>query len=103
MNDLPDSVKNAIRDIKNYYNQSNNHFAFAYKDIYTGFTVTYNPDQHILTASTIKAPTDIYVWEMVSQGKIDLNEELTYTPKQACKGSGNIQYQKMYTKYKNQG
>lgn len=100
MDNLPDSVKNAILDIKNYYNQSNNNFAFAYKDIYTGFTVTYNPDQHIFTASTIKAPTDIYVWEMASQGKIDLNEELTYTPKQYCMGSGNIQYEKMYTKYK---
>ena len=100
MDNLSDGVKNAIRDIKNYYNQSYNNFAFAYKDIYTGFTVTYNENQDIFTASTIKAPTDIYIWEMASQGKIDLDSELTYTPKQYCKGSGNLQYKKMYTKYK---
>ena len=65
---LSDGVKNAIRDINNYYNSSYNNFAFAYKDIYTGFTVTYNENQDIFTASTIKAPTDIYIWEMASQG-----------------------------------
>ncbi len=32
--------------------------------------------------------------------KIDLEKELTYTPKQYCKGTGNLQYEKMYTKYK---
>ncbi len=69
MDNLPDSVKNAIRDIKNYYSQSYNNFAFAYKDIYTGFTVTYNENQDIFTASTIKAPANIYVYEMASQGK----------------------------------
>ena len=100
IDDLSDNVKNAIRDIKNYYDQSYNNFAFAYKDIYTGFTVTYNENQDIFTASTIKAPTDIYIYEMVSLGKIDLDKELTYTPKQYSKGSGIIQHNKMYTKYK---
>jgi len=97
---LSDGIKNAIRDINNYYNESYNNFAFAYKDIYTGFTVTYNENQDIFTASTIKAPTDIYVYEMASMGKIDLEKELTYTPKQYVNGSGSIQHQKMYTKYK---
>jgi len=97
---LSDGIKNAIRNINNYYNESYNNFAFAYKDIYTGFTVTYNENQDIFTASTIKAPTDIYVYEMASMGKIDLEKELTYTPKQYVNGSGSIQHQKMYTKYK---
>ena len=98
--ELSDGIKNAIRDINNYYNQSYNNFAFAYKDIYTGFTVVYNENQDIFTASTIKAPTDIYVYEMASMGKIDLDKELTYTPKQYVNGSGSIQHNKMYTKYK---
>ncbi len=97
---LPDSINDVIKEIKNYYSESNNHFSFAYKDIYTGFTVTYNENQTIFSASTIKAPTDIYVYEMASLGKINLDEELTYTPAQYVVGSGSIQYAEKYTRYK---
>ena len=100
MDNLSDGIKNVINEINSYYNKSNNYFSFAYKDIYTGFTVSYNANQNIQTASTIKAPTDIYIYEMASLGKIDLEKELTYTPKQYVVGSGSIQYQEMYTKYK---
>ncbi len=30
---LPDSIKNKINEINNYYNRSNNYFAYSYKDI----------------------------------------------------------------------
>ena len=100
VNDLPESVKKIISDIRDYYNQSYNNFAFAYRDIYTGFTVTYNENQEIFTASTIKAPTDIYIWEMISMGKIDLDNELTYMPYEYVAGSGLIQHNKKYSKYK---
>jgi len=56
---LPDSINNIIKEINNYYNQSNNYFSFKYKDIFTGFSVSYNENQNIFTASTIKAPKDI--------------------------------------------
>ena len=55
------------------------YFAFKYKDIYTGFSVGYNENQNIFTASTIKGPKDIYIYEMASQGKINLDEKLSYT------------------------
>ena len=100
IDNLSDGVKKAINDIRDYYNQSYNNFAFAYKDIYTGFTVTYNEKQDIFTASTIKAPTDIYIWEMASQGKIDLEKELTYMPYEYVAGSGMIQHNSKYSKYK---
>jgi beta-lactamase class A len=100
MDSISDGVKNAINDINNYYNQSNNYFAFVYKDIYTGFTVSYNENQDIFSASTIKAPTDIYIYEMASKGKINLDDELTYTPRQYVEGSGSLQYKSFYTKYK---
>lgn len=96
---LPDSITSIIKEINNYYNQSNNYFAFKYKDIYTGFTISYNENQKIFTASTIKAPKDIYIYEMASQGKIDLDEKLTYTSRYYNTGSGILKKNSFNTKY----
>ena len=99
MNNLPSSITDTINDINNYYNRSNNYFAFAYKDIFTGFTVSYNANQKIFTASTIKGPTDIYLYEMASQGKINLDDTLTYTGKYYNTGSGILKSKPFNTNY----
>ena len=99
MNNLPDNINSIINEINNYYNQSNNHFAFVYKDLFTGFTVTYNADQSIFAASSIKAPTDIYIWEMASQGKVNLDEMLTYTSSYYNTGSGVLKNNAFNTQY----
>lgn len=99
INDLPESVTSIIREINDYYNMSNNHFAFKYKDIYTGFSVSYNENQRIYSASTIKAPKDIYLYEMASLGKVDLNEKIKYTKKHYVYGSGVIKNSKYGTMY----
>lgn len=96
---LPESVSSIIQEIKDYYNKSNNHFAFKYKDIYTGFSISYNENQHIYAASTIKAPTDIYVYEMASLDKIDLNEKIKYTSSHYVYGSGIIKNSELNTMY----
>ena len=97
--DLPASVTNIVNEINNYYNQSNDYFAFGYKDLYTGFTVTYNENQAIFAASSIKAPKDIYIYEMASQGKIDLEEKLTYTGNYYNTGSGVLKNKPTNTSY----
>ncbi len=99
MNNLPSSITDIINEINYYYNSSYNYFAFAYKDIFTGFTVSYNANQNIFTASTIKGPTDIYIYEMASQGKIDLEEILTYTSNYYNTGSGLLKSKPFNTKY----
>ena len=99
INNLPSSVNNIVNEINNYYNQSNNYFAFVYKDLFTGFTVSYNANQPIFTASTIKAPTDIYVYEMASLGKIDLDEMITYTGNYYNTGSGVLKNKPINTNY----
>lgn len=96
---LPSSITSVIDEINKYYNQSNNYFAFKYKDIYTGFSVGYNENQKIFTASTIKAPKDIYIYEMASEGKIDLDEELTYTSRYYNGGTGTLKNKSFNTKY----
>ena len=99
MKQLPDNVNNVIKDINKYYNSSNNYFAFAYKDIFTGFTVSYNANQNIFTASAIKGPTDIYIYEMASQGKVDLDEVVTYTGNYYNTGSGVLKNKPINSKY----
>ena len=99
IDNLDENIKKIINEINNYYNQSNNHFAYTYKDIYTGFTVSYNANQNIFAASSIKAPKDIYLYEMASMGKIDLNEELTYTSNYYNTGSGILKNKNANTKY----
>lgn len=99
INKLPDSINNIIKEINDYYSQSNDYFAFKYKDIFTGFTVSYNENQQIFTSSTIKTPTDIYIYEMASMGKINLDEELTYTGSYYNTGSGVLKNKQINTKY----
>lgn len=99
--DIEDSaeVKGVIEEINNFYNSNNNYFAFVYKDIYTGFTVSYNENQSIFTASAIKGPTDIYIYEMASVGKVNLNENLTYTSSYYNTGSGLLKNKPFDTSY----
>ena len=99
MNKLPSSVTDVIKEINDYYNKSNAHFAFKYQDIYTGFTISYNENQHIYAASTIKAPKDIYIYEMASLGKVDLNEKIKYKKSHYVYGSGIIKNSKINTMY----
>ena len=96
---LPNSVTSIIDEMNKYYNRSNDYFAFKYKDIYTGFSVSYNENQKIFTASTIKAPKDIYIYEMASLGKINLDDKLTYTSGYYNTGTGTLKKKNFNTKY----
>ena len=96
---LPDEIKNIINKINEFYNSNINHFAYTYKDIYTGFTVSYNSNQNIFAASSIKAPKDIYLYEMASLGKINLDEIMTYTGAYYNTGSGILKNRQLNTKY----
>ncbi|MBQ9854403.1 MAG: serine hydrolase [Bacilli bacterium] len=98
-NELPDNVKKVINKINNFYNESLTYFSFKYKDLYTGFTVSYNEHQKIFSASSIKAPKDIYIYEMASLNKINLDEKLTYTRKYYNNGSGVLKNKKFNTEY----
>lgn len=71
---LNDTIKSTINNLQNLYNEKDEYFSFIYKDIYTGYTVSYNADSPIFTASSIKAPAMIYLYEKASTGEIDLNE-----------------------------
>ncbi len=98
--DLSDRAKLTIDTLDNMYKSSYNYFAFKYVDIYTGFSISYNQDDEIYGASTIKAPSSIYIYEEAERGNIDLDEELTYTSSYYIGGSGllkNTPFNKSYT------
>lgn len=99
LNSLPEKVKDKINKLNSLYNENSNYYAFLYKDIYTGFTVSYNEEAPIFTASTIKAPAMIYLYEMASENKINLNEELTYDGSFYSDGSGVLKTKEKNTKY----
>lgn len=98
-NNIPDNINAIIKEINRFYNSSSDYFAFTYKDIFTGFTVSYNENGNVWAASTIKAPVNIYLYELASQGKTDLDEELTYTSNYYVDGTGILKNEKVNTKY----
>lgn len=100
LNELDAETKQIIDELNELYNSSLNNFSFLYKDIYTGFTLSYNEEGSIFTASTIKAPAMIYLYELASKNELDLNEELTYTENFYSEGSGILKDKEPNTKYK---
>lgn len=85
---LTDSLLNTSKELENLFNESNYNFAFKYKDIYTGFTLSYNSAQPIFAASTIKAPEAIYIYEEAEKGNINLNDTIKYTSNYYSEGTG---------------
>ena len=96
---LNDTIKSTINNLQNLYNEKDEYFSFIYKDIYTGYTVSYNADSPIFTASSIKAPAMIYLYEKASTGEIDLNEKLLYNGNFYSEGSGILKNKKYNTEY----
>ncbi len=93
-------MKDKLNEIYDLFNNSNYSLSFAYEDMYTGLHLSYNENQKYFTASTIKAPVEIYLYEQADQGKVDLEEYITYLSNYYLEGSGTIQYQPVGTQYK---
>lgn len=97
--DIPDSIKTYIHNLKILYDEDSRYFSFLYQDIFSGFTVSYNADAPIFTASAIKAPAMIYLYEKASLGEVDLNEKLTYRVNDYNGGSGVLKTKPFNTTY----
>lgn len=98
--ELSDNLLNISKQIEDTMNSSNLNFAFKYKDLYTGFSLSYNANQPIFAASTIKAPEAIYIYEEAEKENTNLDESLTYTSNYYSDGTGilkNTAFNKDYT------
>lgn len=93
------NIQEYIKKLNSLYKSSNKYFSFLYQDLYSGFTVSYNEDAPIFTASTIKAPAVIYLYESASKGEVNLEESLTYTSKYYSGGTGVLKNKPVNTNY----
>ena len=93
-------MKNKLNELYDLFKNSEYSVSFAYEDMYTGLHISYNENQTFFTASTIKAPVEVYLYEQVDNGKLNLDSMVTYTSNFYLEGSGSIQYQTIGTQYK---
>lgn len=70
-----------------------------YKDLNSDYTYTYNSEQKYFIASLIKAPYCMYIYDLASQGKCDLNKRYTYAARHKAEGTGKIQYMSIGTSF----
>lgn len=96
---MTDNLQNISKNLENLFNESNYNFAFKYKDLYTGFSLSYNSKQPIFAASTIKAPEAIYIYEEAEKGNINLNDTLKYTSNYYSGGTGILKNTKFNVDY----
>lgn len=92
-------MKNKLDEIYNLFNDNNYTLSFAYEDLYTGLHISYNENQLYFSASTIKAPVALYIYQQAELGNIDLDSYMTYTDDFYVEGSGSIQYELIGSTY----
>jgi hypothetical protein len=88
--------------LKEYINKASRTYpkiSVYYEDLSTGETFSYQSKKMKPAASTIKLPLVLYIYDLVNQNKLDLNEKLTYQKYQYYGGSGVIQNDRVGTKY----
>ncbi len=87
--ELPPDFYSRLYDIIGSYDHFNYYdISLSYCDLETGFKIMLNPDRHYYSASVIKAPYMLYIYNLALDGKADLNQKLTYTEKYKKSGTG---------------
>lgn len=99
LDEVPANILETIRGLEKMYSGNSKYFSFLYQDLFSGFTVAFNADGTVFTASAIKAPAMIYIYEMASLGKVDLNEKLVYTSNYYRGGTGVLKNKAVNTSY----
>ncbi|CEG29100.1 serine hydrolase [Bacillus sp. B-jedd] len=86
-------------ELNKYIKSAGGTVTLKYEDLVTGDTYTVGSALSGRAASTIKLPLAIYVMELASKGKLNLNQKLVYKKYHYYGGSGVIRYQKVGTSY----
>lgn len=61
-----------------------------FEDVNSGNVYMYNEDEKYYIASVIKAPYCMYLYDLASQGKIDLQQKFTFEEKHKQEGTGKL-------------
>jgi beta-lactamase class A len=83
--------RNALENIMKQYN---NTVSVYYENLETGFVYRYNADKIYNTASVIKAPYCLYIYNLAENGQTDLTSRHIYTGSYYNSGSGIIKNMK---------
>lgn len=68
-------------------------------NVETGECYIYQPNLQYDTASTIKVPIAMYIYDLAQSHPTIMQETLEYTPEMYAEGAGNLQYTPFYTSY----
>ena len=97
--DLTEKVVNAQNELTNYiknnYNASVSYFDFTY-----GFSYDYNQDNVYYAASTTKSLVALYIYTQAAEGKINLDDTITYLSKYKVSYSAGVSKHKIGSKIK---
>lgn len=73
--------------------------AVYFYDIHSQLEYIYNPDQKFSLASIIKAPYCMFVYELASQGLVDLEQVMTFEERHLAEGTGDIKEEEFGAEY----
>lgn len=93
---ISDSLLTEIYSSINEYGAANSFYIVSLDD---GMSIAYNVDKSYETASSIKAPYALYLYEQISEGNIDPNQEIMYEEHHYNKGTGVIKKSEFGTMY----
>lgn len=89
----------ATDPILTYIKKQKGTISYQYINLKTNRKMGYKATNQYRAASTIKLPLVLYVYELASQNKVNLNEKLTYKSYHYNGGSGVIQNHRVGSKY----
>ena len=80
----------SVKEVQKVIESCGDGISVFYKDIQSGYTYIYNETQKYFIASIIKAPYCMYIYELASKGKCDLNRSYVYAGRHRAEGTGKI-------------
>ena len=93
---ISEELSNKIYDAINSYGASSSFYVVSLKD---GMSFGYNVDKQYETASCIKAPYALYIYQEIAKGNINGEQKLTYESRFYNKGTGVIKNSPFGTQY----
>lgn len=93
------STEQQILDLKNVFQKDSKAFSFCYTDLTTDNSFCENPNGYLFAASVTKAPVNIYIYELASEGATSLDTKLTFTSSHKRDGTGILKNKPLNTKY----
>lgn len=95
-NERTDKIKNAIYD---YLRGVDGYYGVYYHNLFTNESFGINEYDEFVAASTVKVPINLYLFEKIKSGDVNINGMLTYIQSDYEGGTGIIQTQSFGKKY----